>query len=135
MFLDKYSEVIPEAQVQIVDGVYNCVGMIFASRRTIIQVKEIRWILEEDDFVRLPNRAAHAIGDVVLYEHVLHGLTHVGIISCIENHPNEPMEFRSLVLSKWGNPGAEYIHPIDKVPADYGAPVEYWRHKRHHEAP
>ena len=106
-------------------------GLVFAARRTGIDVDHVHWLLEEDDYQKLLDSEAPSVGDIVLYSHERHGITHIGIILEFKSHPQKPGEFETRVLSKWGAPGAEYIHPIDHVPEDYGEPAEFWRHIRH----
>jgi hypothetical protein len=130
-FLEKYKKALPQAIPQIVDGFYNCTGMVLAARRTIIEVRHTRWILEDYGYRRLSANEKPGLGDIVLYADVEQELTHVGVITEYKSLPDKPGEFETWVRSKWGATGAEYLHPINHVPDLYGRPVEYWRHGGH----
>lgn len=88
-------------------SVYNCHGLVLASRRTaIIRSDIVRKTLDEDryDQVALGNVLS---GDIILYVHPSGEITHSGVVIQTETGiliPNNP-----LVLSKWG-PWAEVIH-------------------------
>ncbi len=100
---------------------YNCVGMIFSSRRAWIELDELQQILDEDDYnsIRFEDVCA---GDIVIYTKG-NSRRHVGLITSVERQGNELR--RVLVISKWGADG-EIEHELNVVPKGYGEPTEYW---------
>lgn len=111
----------PCAELRSITATYNCVGMVFASRRTFIGSDQIHFILENDDYEKLDGPEMARIGDIVVY--TKGGLTtHVGIIV------DTVLSVRR-VMSKWGAEG-EYIHPERCVPELYGDPTEYWSDRK-----
>lgn len=119
----------PSAMCRSLTGLYNCVGLVFASRRTMVDVKHLPIILEDDGYSMIPESDA-LLGDIVLYRR--NGLiSHVGIV----------FEFRDVsirgdrsrievwVLSQWGENG-EYLHKLREVPTIYGDGLEFWSERR-----
>lgn len=103
---------------------YNCVGMIFSSRRAWIEIDELEQILA-DDFYRKISMAQLDAGDIVIYTR--NGTrTHIGLIIFIEREANEIRNI--VVLSKWGADG-EIEHDLQIVPKGYGFPTEFWSEK------
>lgn len=98
------------------DFLYNCVGMIFASRRAFIEIQHIYAILREDGYREI-SREDVTIGDIVLY-YDNKGPSHVGLVILVD-----PLGIR--VLSKWGIDG-ELEHLEENVPPGLGRPVEYY---------
>lgn len=104
---------------------YNCVGMIFSSRRAWIEIDELEQILA-GDFYRKINMKQLDAGDIVIYTR--NGTrTHIGLIIFIEREANEIRNI--VVLSKWGADG-EIEHDLQIVPKGYGFPTEFWSEKR-----
>lgn len=98
---------------------YNCVGMLFASRRKWIEIDYIYELFEGDGYRNIPNHNA-IIGDIVVYKRD-NEATHVAMIIYIDR----AIRGNILVISKWGK-DAEFIHPIKQVPELFGKPIEYW---------
>jgi len=117
-FVNEYSVVIrSEANYP-----YNCVGMVFASRRAVIDDSEIGRILAEDNYKKI-NREQVIIGDVIAYIYE-QKFVHVGIIfEKTLAMDNKTSRFR--VISKWGEDLPEFIHFEDIVPEMYGSPDFY----------
>ena len=114
----------PSASVRSLDSVYNCVGMVFASRRTWVEPTHIPMILEEDGY-RLIDRSELECGDVVVYRRDdLSEVSHVGMVAKVTVKPKDA-SLEVLVLSQWGQDG-EYIHLDDDVNPMLGTPTEYW---------
>lgn len=100
---------------------YNCVGMIFASRRAWIEIDYINRILREDDFRQITLGQVME-GDIVLYKR--YGIpSHVGLIITIDRALTTPPNIK--VISKWGK-DPEFIHFIEQVPEFLGSPAEYF---------
>lgn len=119
----------PNARLRSASAVYNCMGMVFASRRTWIDPAELDLILKEDEYRPVTELAQVEIGDIVVYrDRSDHRVTHVGIIV----HAKRDVEkgaYEITVISKWGKYG-EYIHLMEDVPFILGEPAEYWTDRR-----
>ena len=114
----------PKVNARSLSSIYNCMGMVFASRRTWIQPEHLKMILDEDDYRRVNNLAELERGDVVVYRDSQGDVSHVGIVA--EPGLYVPDGKRQvLVLSQWGQAG-EYVHLVDDVSPWLGTPVEYW---------
>jgi hypothetical protein len=98
---------------------YNCVGMIFASRRAWIEIDYIYEILREEGYRQIPQSEIMA-GDMVLYKN-RNAPTHVALIVDIDRSIGDSIR----VISKWGK-DPEFIHFQENVPDILGKPVEYW---------
>ena len=103
---------------------YNCMGMVFASRRTWIDPEHLEMILEDDEYQRIVSEAELQLGDLVIYRGDNNQVTHVGIISMIDNNLETAIR-RLFVLSQWGGDG-EYFHEIHDVSPYLGTPAEFW---------
>ena len=102
-------------------------GLVFASRRTCIEIEHLLWILREDEYRQLASRDELRVGDVVVYS-TPKAFTHVGLVYEV------PLVISTIrreivVLSKWGRDG-EYFHEIDYVPETYGKPVQFWTDRK-----
>jgi len=111
----------PFARLRSNTSTYNCMGLVFASRRTHIDVDLIEQFLRDDEWRKLDNPTDVQPGDIVLYR--LNGLrAHVGIVwECVDG--------RTTMLSKWGDAG-EYFHGLCDVPGFCGSPSEYYTDRR-----
>lgn len=102
---------------------YNCVGMIFSSRRAWIEIDYLHEVLLRDGFTEIP-RARLDVGDVVVYTRSKP--VHVGLVTYVPRGTSDIEGIR--VLSKWGKDG-EIEHFLDVVPERYGQPSEFWSEK------
>ncbi len=93
-------------------------GLAFAARRTAIDIGHLPAILQDDGYRRLADEEPPREGDVVAYRYE-DAYSHVGVVWTSGQRDDV------LVLSKWGSL-AEFMHPIDEVPSDYGTEVEFW---------
>ena len=105
---------------------YNCVGMIFASRRAWIEPDELKLIFCDDKYREITKDQLEC-GDIVIYTKGKER-THVGLVTSVQRTDGELGPI--WVLSKWGM-NAEVAHRLDVVPAKYGSPSEYWSEKVH----
>lgn len=112
------------AKPRSLDSAYNCVGMVFAARRTCIEPEHVGLILREDGFRRVENEAELEIGDVVVCWTDDHQISHVGLIANIAVVVTRGHR-EITVLSQWGADG-EYFHRIDDVNPNLGNPTEFW---------
>ena len=113
----------PNVKVRSLSAEYNCVGMVFAARRTAIDPKHVVQILQEDGYKQVHHESDLTVGDVVVYKNG-NEIGHVGIIAWIST-AIEPPTRDITVLSQWGLHG-EYFHDIDDIDADYGDQKEFW---------
>ncbi len=106
---------------------YNCMGLVFASRRTCIDISELNFILGEDSYRQLAGLHEAMTGDVVCYQKD-GKIEHVGLInSTISDCRNGSIQ--ATVVSKWGM-HAEYIHDMCDVPSHFGSPKFFWTHRK-----
>ncbi len=122
----KFAPQLPSARLRSVSGVYNCAGLVFASRRTVIYRMELLYeILRHDGYRKIGPPPVAMEGDVVIYVEDDTGQpAHIGIIMKIEPRIADAT-FDTTVLSKWGLHG-EYIHRLECVPEIHGKPKEFW---------
>lgn len=98
---------------------YNCVGLIFASRRAWIEIDHIYDLFREDQYRQIASNDI-MVGDVVLYKYQ-NTPSHVAMIVDIDRSIGRNIR----VVSKWGK-HAEFIHFIEDVLDNLGTPSEYW---------
>lgn len=116
------------ARLRSLTGVYNCVGMVFASRRTSIEPDELQAILEDDEDRRLSSDAELVVGDLVVYRDSVGSPVHVGLVSEVRVILEEASR-HITVLSQWGKDG-EYFHRTDDVSPLLGSPTDYWTDRK-----
>lgn len=123
----------PGIRTRSLSATYNCVGMVFAARRTVIETKYLRLLLEEDGYVRIHERSDVEVGDVIVYRHEQQAeIEHVGVVAYIRTDV-EAATRNFAVLSQWGRQG-EYLHPEDHVPAVYGDYREFYTERTTYNA-
>ena len=119
----------PRAQLRSITAVYNCVGLVVASRRTWVDPEHLIRILREDGYRQLPGVAEVQPGDVVVYRDSDGQVCHVGFVVernlIVLGERSDPLK----VLSKWGADG-EYIHDSLDLPPLLGTPTDYWTDRR-----
>ena len=117
----------PTAKIRSLTTRYNCMGLVFGNRRTIIHPNYLEMILREDEYNRTTlEELKH--GDVVVYRDSRGQVSHVGLVSCVESGNGETGR-RVTVLSQWGQAG-EYFHHMDDVHEELGRPTEYWTDRK-----
>lgn len=119
----------PSARLRSATGVYNCMGLVFASRRTWVDPDYLAMILREDEYCQTEGPPEVQEGDVVVYRAGHNNqVTHVGIV--LKKEPEiATASWRITVMSQWGADG-EYVHLLDDVPKLLGSPAEYWTDRR-----
>ena len=103
---------------------YNCVGMVFASRRAWIEPEELKLIFCDDKYREITKDKLEC-GDIVIYTKG-NERKHVGLVTSVQRIGGDIGPI--WVLSKWGM-NAEVEHLLDVVPLKYGCPSEYWSEK------
>ena len=117
----------PNIRVRSLTATYNCVGLVFGSRRTWIDPEHLDMILREDGYRRLLREHEVEIGDLVLYR-IGTEYSHIGVV--INKMPDVlKASFEITIMSQWGADG-EYIHLLDEVPDDFGNVKEFWTERR-----
>ncbi len=102
--------------------VYNCHGLVFASRRTRIEKStSIQRILDDDKYFEIPMKDVLP-GDIVIYYSEKGDPNHSGIV--VEYGP--PRVLVPVVCSKWGNAG-EFVHALADCPRMYGPLHKFFR--------
>lgn len=97
-------------RTQTASYMYNCHGLVFASRRTCIGSSSIGNILRDDDYDEI-SRVNVLAGDIAIYQSDSTGeLEHSAIVVHNVNSPLGP-----LVVSKWGEL-QETIHMCFQCP-------------------
>jgi hypothetical protein len=115
----------PDNELRSITGTYNCIGMVFAARRTHIHPKHVTTILTDDGY-RPVAEAEVKRGDLAIYRDERDEIQHAGVV--MEVVPVLALQTDRLrrirVLSKWGADG-EYIHWVGDVPSFFGVPHYY----------
>ena len=114
----------PDAHARSLSSVYNCMGLVFASRRTWVDPEHLPMILADDDYRQVPDEGNLQPGDVVVYRDGDGQVSHVGIVDRVRTNVTQAV-WEVFVLSQWGRDG-EYFHRADDVNPRLGKPAEYW---------
>jgi hypothetical protein len=105
-------------------GTYNCMGMLFASRRTAIyDAQEVPKILKDDGYRPLKNEEPPRIDDIVMYSSTMGEYFHGGRIIKVEPLVYTPSggdalfntQYHLTVLSKWNDCFGEDQHSLRDV--------------------
>ena len=99
---------------------YNCMGLIFASRRAFIDIDHIYDILKADGYKKIALRDI-VTGDVVLYRNYDEP-SHVALVVSVVQFGQT---INVKVISKWGL-DPEFEHFMEDVPAQLGKPTEFY---------
>lgn len=100
-------------------SLYNCVGLVFASRRTWIEPHYFHLIATDDGYQRRVRTADTLPGDVAVYTSPQGAIIHVGIIVAVK-HDFSSGDTSFRVLSQFGSAG-EYLHEADDLPEGLSA--------------
>jgi hypothetical protein len=106
-------------QLRSMASAYNCVGHVFGSRRTVIDIDHVQRILKDDGYYPVIEEKA-AEGDVVLYYGRDGTPTHIGILWRIDRAFGQ-----KTVLSQWGRDG-EFFHALADVMEDWAVKTTFW---------
>ena len=114
----------PNVRPRALSSEYNCVGMVFASRRTWVEDYHVEFILREDGYRVVSQLHDVMEGDIVVYRDDEGRVSHVGlVISAVPEVASGRLAI--TVLSQWGADG-EYLHDIGDVHPNLGKPSEFW---------
>jgi hypothetical protein len=106
-------------------GVYNCHGLVFASRRTnvrgIDRDLDIDDLLTRDGYQRV---AGPQVGNIIAYRDERGEIEHTGFVSAVDTIGMQPVTW---VWSKWGALG-ERLHKAEHCLYSPKR-IEYWRLK------
>lgn len=115
----------PGIRNRSLDDSYNCVGLVFASRRALIDASHLPMALAEDGYRECLQPMA---GDVVTYTNEKGEMQHVGLV--LDSAPDvEAASWRATVLSQWGRDG-EYVHALREVPEVYGGRIQFFTERK-----
>jgi hypothetical protein len=106
-------------------SLYNCFGLVFASRRTcIIDGNEVEKILSEDGYSAI-GRVDADIHDVVVFrEKSSREIVHCGLVAEVKIGILDGSR-KIMVVSQWGADG-EYLHPVEGLPEMCAGEAEYY---------
>ena len=117
----------PSLGLRTTTSVYNCLGLVFAARRTWVHetIENIEIILNDDEYRQIQQGEDIFPGDVLFYRHEDGSFAHVAIV--LNAHLDVPSAewISTLVISKWGKHG-EYIHGPKDIPYYLGSPSEFY---------
>jgi len=114
----------PNAHLRSITSTYNCIGLVVASRRALVDPDQLMLALTDDGYRQIVLNEVRP-GDVVIYRR--NGrIQHAGIVVNLGQVEAQP---RLVLCSKWGEAG-EYVHEIDDVPTIYGQATEYWTDRK-----
>jgi hypothetical protein len=117
----------PSIKLRSLSSEYNCMGLVFASRRAEVDVDELQIILEDDGYVQVTEGNA-ARGDIVVYRGGDNSPLHVGVV--YDHTPDvETAKWKTFVLSQWGRDG-EYFHVANDVSPLMGKPSDFWTDRK-----
>lgn len=114
----------PTAVERSLRSTYNCMGMVFASRRTCVDIDHLTFILADDGYRKIVNESEVQVGDLAVYRGDSGDFSHVGIVYYLSPYGADGNR-DIFVMSQWGRDG-EYYHRVDDVNVNLGKPAEYW---------
>jgi hypothetical protein len=122
-------EICPDAIFRSITNLYNCMGLVVASRRVWVDPEHAIKILTDDGYRELGGPDEADCGDIVIYHNDQAEPIHIAIVAwknlLLAGEQRDPL----TVLSKWGGDG-EYFHEVSKVPGYLGQPAQYWTDRR-----
>ena len=92
----------PGRNVRSLSSVYNCMGMVFASRRTWVWPKDLQMILEDDDYRPVYDESELVTGDLVVYTDGAGDISHIAVITEVRINLIDARR-EIFVTSKWGD--------------------------------
>lgn len=111
-----------ERRCRSLDSTYNCMGLVFASRRAAIEPEHFDLVVKADSYRRLEAGELAMPGDVLAYRAPAGAIEHVAIM--LEPSPAAAGGFK--VMSQWGKDG-EWLHDADDLPSGLqGLNIEVW---------
>lgn len=114
----------PNATLLVKSALYNCMGLVFGSRRVQIDTDELPQVLSDDRWIPV-SESDLQVGDLVVY--FREGTArHVAFFVRTDHVGSTAARF---VWSKCGEFG-EYVHLITDVPEAYGREMRFFRLKR-----
>jgi hypothetical protein len=120
----------PGITLRSLSATYNCLGLVFASRRTCIDAEHTEWIMSDDEYQVVQERKDVERGDLVIYRNKKSEVTHVAVVwdKCLDV---ETGKWSFYCLSQWGSDG-EYFHAEDEVPVWLGTCSEFRSERKYH---
>ena len=123
----------PSARALSSSGQYNCAGLVFGSRRVVIDVEHTETILRDDGYAELDwfDRGKWDTGDVVMYRNAKQEPSHVAVVHSVTPDPAASIH-TVTVISAWGQSG-EYCHEMGNVSPLLGTPQQIWSKRLIHD--
>jgi hypothetical protein len=113
-------------------GVYNCVGHVWACRRTAVYEdldRQVLSIRDDDGYDALDwPRESVAVGDVVTYwesAKIHKGFFHVGVVFELRCLTKDSLKI-PWILSKWDDASGEVLHHYKDCPFSTEIEAEFW---------
>lgn len=124
--VDMFTRNYPGIRVRSLSSTYNCAGLVFATRRTGIEMVHLPLIMTEDGYKKVLKPSEVRVCDIVIYRKEPDGpIRHIGIVVELA-FDIENATPRFQIVSQWGYNG-EYLHEESEVPTvHYGSHREYW---------
>ncbi len=108
----------PEWELRSLSSAYNCMGMVFASRRTWVEPDHFEMIVEDDGYVQRAQIAEAKPGDIAVYRSKKEAnVIHVGVVIFIKPQLGSG-DTDLIVLSQFGADG-EYLHKAGDLPEGF----------------
>jgi hypothetical protein len=117
-------------------GIYNCAGMVWASRRTAIY-DDFHNILRDDAYRIVDPNEDTCVGDIVIFCGDGNNHVHVGLVIQVTDGlgGGQSPKIPHLLLSKWDDSSGEYMHLVtDHCCASMTTHIEYWTDRPKHGA-
>jgi hypothetical protein len=105
---------------------FNCFGLVFGSRRTQIAGQSLANIITDDKYEKILNVEDVLPGDIIVYYESMQSIRSIVHVGVVIDAPTAQNLHMSLIISKWGNPGPEVIHPYNKCPYNHNF-IDYFR--------
>ena len=126
-FYEEMKHLWPNLERRSWDSTYNCFGMAFANRRTVVDDSALPTIYQDDGY-RAIGRPQATPGDVIIYKNERGRIMHVAVVvekRIVQREDDDEL----VVLSQWGLNG-EYRHSARDVPEVYGRVSEIWTERK-----
>ena len=118
----------PNIRPRSLSSEYNCVGMVFAARRTWVDPDQVEFVLDEDGYQKVDQPHDLMKGDIVVYRDDEGQVCHVGVVASVVFGATSN-RWTITVLSQWGADG-EYLHEVADVHPNLGTPSEFWTDRK-----
>lgn len=115
-----------------ISNTYNCMGLVWASRRTnIYDFNQLEKILHDDEYDEVKKIEEVMVGDILVYYDRHDIPNHIGIV-VVHTPKLMSSNYDTWIMSKWGSDG-EYIHKLnsDIEPKGYGPKTIFFSERKY----